>query len=137
MDGARLDTLAQRKLIWADTVPCYTGALLLSQILGRSRLVSHPLSLRANSSVEEQFQKSQLREAVLELLQTLPVKFRGVLRAHFGIDHTELSIEEIARVNAVPWELVRARLGLALRKCQHPARRKLLHRAKSLSENVG
>lgn len=94
---------------------------------------------RVLSSVEEDFRKSELREAVRALLKTLPSALRTVLSERYGLERAdrELSELEIAQLRAVRPERVAARLGLALRRLQKtPARKRLLELARSLLENI-
>ncbi len=80
-----------------------------------------------NNSVEEEYEKSELREMLDVLLKDLTEREQAVIKYRFGLDDDKIyTLEEIGNILGVTRERIRQVESKALRKLSHPSRSKKL-----------
>lgn len=79
------------------------------------------------NNIEEASEKVGLREALMEVLNTLPAREKKVLILRYGIeDDKTRTLEQVAKYFGVTRERIRQIESKALRKLQHPSRARKL-----------
>ena len=71
-------------------------------------------------------ERAQLQDAIAEVLATLPPRYAGMVRMHFGLDGDPQTLKEIGTTYGVSQERVRQVIAAALRRLRHPSRSRKL-----------
>jgi len=97
-------------------VESFSSLMDLSTALEQA-LERHETKLKPVTDIEK-----NLKKDVATILSSLPPQEARIIQMSYGIDHDQMSLEDIAKEFGVTRETIRMRLARALRMSRHPSR---------------